>query len=140
MYELVRFAPIDEAALEHFRNWNSSHGFPWSDAPQVIAKNSRHFDLALWYADQLCGLCFATPSGRRTLVRIMLLEGRPSDSSTVHPLKGKVVSLCLLAVSSYCKRIGATRIIIDKPLQGVVEVYRRHHFDYVEGELVLTLR
>ncbi|KPW15841.1 hypothetical protein [Pseudomonas syringae] len=136
-FGLVRFTSINEAALSQFSEWNSEYDFPWHDAPEVIQKDPRHLDLALWYDDLLCGLCFATPSGKRTKVRIMLLEGMPRLPYGPHPLKQRVIGLCVLAVSQYCKIIGATLIEVDKPLQNAILAYQQNDFDFENGALVL---
>jgi len=138
-FALVRFAGIDAVALKQFDLWESECGFPWYDSPGVIKNDGRHLDLSLWYGDLLCGLCFATPSGKRTLVRIRLLEGHPGRENGQHPLKGRVVELCVLAVTQYCKIIGAELIEIDSPLPGAVPVYIENEFQMVDGVLVLTL-
>ncbi|WP_053148941.1 hypothetical protein [Pseudomonas sp. Pf153] len=137
-FALVRFGGSDAVALEQFDLWESEYGFPWHDSPGVIKNDARHFDLALWYGDLLCGLCFATPSGKRTLVRIKLLEGHPKRENGQHPLKGRVIELCIFAVIQYCKIIGADYIEIDKPLPGAVPVYIENEFRMVNGTLVLT--
>ncbi|AHL36738.1 MULTISPECIES: hypothetical protein [Pseudomonas] len=138
-FALVRFGDIDARALEQFDLWESDHGFPWHDSPGVIKSDARHLDLALWYGDLLCGLCFATPSGKRAVVRIKLLEGHPKREDGPHPLKRRVIELCVLAVTQYCKIIGAELIEIDSPLPGAVPVYVENEFQMVNGALVLTL-
>lgn len=138
-FALVRFGNIDADALEQFNLWESDHGFPWHDSPEVIKSDARHLDLALWYGNLLCGLCFATPSGKRTVVRIKLLEGHPKRESLSHPLKRRVIQLCVLAVTQYCKIIGAEFIEIDSPLPGAVPIYVENEFQMVNGALVLTL-
>lgn len=135
----VRVDCIDSVALAQLEEWDSDQGFPWSDAPEVVREDSRNLDLSLWYGDQLCGLCFATPSGKRTVVRIKLLEGRPNGPAGPHPLKGRVIELCVFAVSQYCKIIGATQIEIEKPLPGAVPAYQNAAFKMVHGSLVLDL-
>jgi hypothetical protein len=138
-FSQVRVDCIDSAALALLEEWDSEQGFPWNDAPAVVKEDSRNFDLSLWYGDLLCGLCFATPSGKRTVVRIKLLEGRPKGPEGPHPLKGRVIELCVFAVSQYCKIIGATQIEIDKPLPGAVPAYLDASFKMVQGSLVLDL-
>jgi hypothetical protein len=138
-FALVRVDRIDAVALAQFEGWESERGFPWNDAPGVIREDSRHLDLSLWYGDRLCGLCFATPSGKRTLVRIKLLEGQPNRPDGPHPLKGRVIELCVFAVTQYCKIIGATLIEIEDPLPGAVQVYESNRFEMVNGSLVLAV-
>lgn len=138
-FALVRFAAIDAQALAQFDEWASTLDFPWHTSPTVIRADSRHLDLSLWYGDTLCGLCFASPSNKRTLVRIKLLEGKPRQGGQPHPLKGKVLELCLFAVNQYCKIIDAREIVIDQPLEGAVRSYLENGFEMRDGVLVLSL-
>lgn len=135
----VRYGVIDDVALAQFEEWDSAHDFPWRTSPAVIKSDSRHLDLSLWYGDLLCGLCFATPSNKRTLVRIKLLEGKPNQDGDRHPLKGRVVELCLFAVNQYCKIIGAVEIVIDQPLERAIPKYMENGFELRDGVLVLCL-
>jgi hypothetical protein len=135
----VRVDPIDAAALAQYEQWESKFDFPWRDSPDTIKADSRHLDVSLWYGDRLCGLCFASPSGKRTVVRIKLLEGRPTLDDDPHPLKHRVTELCVFTVIQYCKIIGASEIKIDQPLEGAVKSYLANGFKVVNGELVLFL-
>lgn len=135
----VHFGRIDAKALGQFAEWGSEHGFPWHDTPGYIKSDARHLDLSLWYGDTLCGLCFATPSGARTLVRIRLLEGKPLQPDGHHKLKKRVIELCVLAVTQYCKIIGAKVIQIDDPLDGAIHVYEQNNFTMNNGVLEMLV-
>jgi len=137
-FSLVRFAQIDAAALAQFDEWGSGHGFCWHHTPSHMQNEARHLDLSLWYGDMLCGLCFASPSGSRTLVRIKLLEGKPSKPIP-HALITRVIELCTFAVAQYCKIIGAVQIVIDSPLEDAVPKYIRAGYELVRGELVMAV-
>ena len=138
-FSLVRFAQINAAALEQFSDWESGFGFPWRDTPNHMQNDARHLDLSLWYGDTLCGLCFASPSGARTLVRIKLLEGKPSEPGGPHALATRVIELCTFAVAQYCKIIGAVEIVIDSPLEDAVPKYIKAGYQMVNGDLVMAV-
>lgn len=138
-FALVRFGPIDAVALARFEGWESEHDFPWHDTPGHIQADARHLDLSLWYGGTLCGLCFASPSNGRTLVRIKLLEGRPTQKDGPHPLATRVIELCTFAVAQYCKAFDAFEIVIDKPLEDAVPKYERAGYKRVNGNLVMQL-
>lgn len=138
-FSRVRFAQIDTAALAQFSEWKSGFGVPWSDTPKHMQRDARHLDLSLWYDDTLCGLCFASPSGARTLVRIKLLEGKPSQPEGPHALATRVIELCTFAVAQYCKIIGAIEIVIESPLDDAVPKYIRAGYEVVNGNLVMAV-
>lgn len=134
----MRFSQIDAEALAQFDGWESGHGFPWHETPDYMQQDARHLDLSLWYGDMLCGLCFASPSGSRTLVRIKLLEGRPAKP-VPHALVTRVIELCTFAVAQYCKIISAILIVIDSPLVDAVPKYIKAGYGWVNGELVMPV-
>jgi hypothetical protein len=134
-FRLVRFEPIDAAALEAVLNWES-HRFPWEDTARSKKKHPKAFDLALWFADRLCGLCFAEPNGTKTLIRIVLLE---SDPDPLHPLKGAVTTFILIAINQYAKQCQSTAIEIVEPLAEVLPHYLSLGFRFLGGKLVLDV-
>lgn len=134
-YRQVRFEPIDGAALEAVLSWES-HRFPWEGTGRSKKKNPKAFDLALWFADRLCGLCFAEPNGSKTLIRIMLLE---SDPDPLHPLKGAVTTMILIAINQYAKQCRSTAIEVVEPLAEVIPHYLSLGFEYRGGKLVLNV-
>lgn len=134
-YRQVRFEPIDGAALEAVLNWEN-HRFPWEDTARSKKKHPKAFDLALWFADRLCGLCYAEPNGSKTLIRIVLLE---SDPDPLHPLKGAVTTMILIAINQFAKQCNSTAIEVVEPLEEVLPHYLALGFEYKAGKLVLQV-
>jgi hypothetical protein len=132
---LVRFAPIDSNAIEISHGWYGSV-YPWRDVPHWKRKDAKGLDLALWHADELCGLCYATPRRSRLRIKVILLEGQPN---TNHPLKGLVARLMFLAVGVYARMLGCEVIQIESPEPGVVSYYQRLGFQFdADGCLVIS--
>jgi hypothetical protein len=131
----VRFAPIDSAAIAISHGWHGSF-YPWEDVPGWTRKDTRGLDLALWHADELCGLCYATPRRSRLRIKVILLEGQPNAS---HPLKGLVARLMVLAVGVYARMLGCDVIQIESPEPAVVSYYQRLGFQFdADGCLVIS--
>ncbi len=135
-YSQVRFESINNAALTALEGWRKEPNFDWWDSPNTVKSDPKCLDLSLWFADQLCGLCFAVPSAGRTLVRIKLLEGNPDEA---HPLKGQVTTLMLLAVNQYCKLVDASVIVVDEPWEGAIPHYLDLGFKYNGRQLEMVV-
>jgi hypothetical protein len=75
--EAVKFLAIDPAALAISDGWVRCH-YPWRSVPEWKLKDPKGLDLALWHAQELCGLCYATPRRSRLRIKIILLEGQPT--------------------------------------------------------------
>ncbi|MCF7539673.1 N-acetyltransferase [Pseudomonas petrae] len=132
---LVRFSPIDSAAIEISHGWYGS-SYPWGDVPRWKRKDAKGLDLALWHADELCGLCYATPRRSHLRIKVILLEGQPNMR---HPLKGLVARLMFLAVGVYARMLGCEVIQIESPEPGVVSYYQRLGFQFdADGCLVIS--
>lgn len=135
-YSQVRFDSINAAALLALETWKGEPHFDWWESPDAVKRDPKCLDLALWFADQLCGLCFATPSTGKTLVRIKLLEGNPDE---LHPLKGQVTTLMLLAVNQFCKLVDAQVIVVEDPWEGAIPHYLDLGFSFNAGRLELAV-
>lgn len=95
------------------------------------------FDLAIWFDLELCGLCFANPNQSRLRVKIVRLEGKPDKD---HPLKSRIATLTLTAVTHYARIIGSKQIEIQEPLKGAIAIYQKLGFEFnVEGRLVMLV-
>ena len=94
-------------------------------------------DIAIWFEDQLCGLCFANPNKSRQRIRIVRLEGRPEAP---HPLKKRIAILAMMAIDEFAQIIGSKCIEVQEPLQGAMPVYKELGFKLdLEGRLVLAV-
>lgn len=133
--EAVKFLPIDPAALAISDGWERCH-YPWRAVPEWKLKDPKGLDLALWHAQELCGLCYATPRRSRLRIKIILLEGQPTES---HPLKGSVAPLMLMAVRVYAQSLRCKVIQIERPEPGVVNYYQALGFELdTAGCLVIS--
>lgn len=135
-YSQVRYESINNATLNALEGWSREPHFDWWDSPGAVKRDPKCLDLSLWFADQLCGLCFATPSSGKTLVRIKLLEGNPDE---FHPLKGQVTTLMLLAVNQFCKLVDAQVIVVDEPWEGAIPHYLELGFAYNGEQLEMAV-
>ncbi|QXH51331.1 hypothetical protein KSS94_25925 [Pseudomonas fakonensis] len=102
-----------------------------------MERDPRGFDLSLWSARELCGLCYASPRRSRRCIKIILLEGKPGGA---HPLRGMVASLSVLAVLEYAKMLRYSQIEVQEPVPGAGPVYQSLGFTHdAEGRLVLPV-
>jgi hypothetical protein len=133
---LIRFEPIDAVAVAVTDTWESS-SYPWASVAQWKLKDAKGFDLAIWYGDELCGLCYATPRKSRLRIKIILLEAKPDVD---HSLKGMIAPFALMAVELYARILGCRTIEIQHPEPGAVAYYKALGFDYDEaGCLVISV-
>ncbi|WP_205297992.1 hypothetical protein [Pantoea sp. Cy-639] len=117
----VCLEPICHKTIDALQQWGEqTHHFPWEEVPRWVECDLKGFDLALWSARALCGLCYASPRQSRRCIKIILFEGRPG----LNPLRGLVASLSLLAVAEYARMLKYSRIEIQQPDPGAVPLYR----------------
>lgn len=57
----VRFGPIDAEALDAFELWENPH-FCWREIAKWKSREPLSLDIAIWFEEQLCGLCFVNPN------------------------------------------------------------------------------
>lgn len=132
----VRFEPIDAQALAVFQSWEDPV-FSWEDVVAWKAREPLSLDIAIWFEQELCGLCFANPNNSRRRIRIVRLEGKPGK---VHPLKNRIGALALLAIDEFARIIGSHVIEVQEPMPGAIPVYRQLGFTFdVQGRLVLPV-
>jgi hypothetical protein len=132
----VRFEAINVQALSAFELWDNPH-FLWGDIVVWKAREPLALDIAIWFDDELCGLCFANPNKSRLRIRIVRLEGRPKEA---HPLKKRIATLAMIAIEHYAQIIGSRLLEVQEPQKGAVSIYQELGFDFdTEGRLVKTL-
>lgn len=135
-FSKVRFEPIDALALSAFELWENPH-FCWREIAAWKSREPLSLDIAIWFEDQLCGLCFANPNKSRQRIRIVRLEGRPEAP---HPLKKRIAILAMMAIDEFAQIIGSKCIEVQEPLQGAMPVYKELGFKLdLEGRLVLAV-
>ncbi|MBV4484095.1 hypothetical protein HU727_000665 [Pseudomonas sp. SWRI153] len=129
----VRFEAINASALKAYEEWPDPH-FCWEEVGRWKAKEPMSFDLAIWFDHELCGLCFANPNQSRLRVKIVRLEGKPVND---HPLKSRIATFALTAVTHFARIIGSQQIEIQEPVSGAIPLYRQLGFEFdPEGRLV----
>ncbi|MCU0072692.1 hypothetical protein N8H71_13895 [Pseudomonas koreensis] len=129
----VRFEAIDTLALNAYEQWMDPH-FSWQEVVRWKAREPLGFDLAIWFDHELCGLCFANPNQSRLRVKIVRLEGRPGND---HPLKSRIATFALTAVTHFARIVGSKQIEIQEPVPAVIPLYRQLGFEFdSEGRLV----
>lgn len=134
----IRFEPITQEALNQSYLWISeAQLYPWEDVPSWKKRDTRYFDLSLWYDHELCGLCYATPRASTLTIKIVLLEGKPDGT---HPLKGQVAGLALINVTRYGRMLGLSEIEIQDPDPGAIDWYKELGFELDdEQRLVISI-
>jgi hypothetical protein len=125
----VRFEAITVQALKVWEFWKDPH-FAWNEVIGWKASEPLALDLAIWFDEELCGLCFAIPNNSRQRIRIVRLEGRPGED---HPLKKRIAPLAILVVEQYAKIIGSRFIEVQEPLKGAISIYQQFGF-YFDAE------
>ncbi|MGE8068567.1 N-acetyltransferase [Pseudomonas sp. NPDC089569] len=133
----VSLEPITAAAIEKCHLWKGGVIYPWTDIPDWKRKDAKGLDLAIWYEQNLCGLCYATPRRSAICLKVVLLQGDPDKS---HPLRGLIAPIAVLAADFYARMLGCREIEIQDPDPNVIFYYRDLGFDYDQGNrLVMYL-
>ncbi|MGE8151498.1 GNAT family N-acetyltransferase [Pseudomonas vancouverensis] len=135
-FSKVHFEPIDARALKAFEHWDDPH-FSWNEVIGWKTREPLALDIAIWYEDELCGLCFVNPNNSRQRIRIVRLEGRPNEP---HPLRNRIATLAMIAIEQYAFFLGCQIIEVQEPNEGAVSIYLQLGFEFdSEGRLVKTL-
>lgn len=134
----IRLDPITAEAIDASYLWGESANlYPWEDVPRWKEKDSRGFDLSIWFGPELCGLCYASPRQSTICIKVILLEGKPDRS---HPLRGLVASFSLLAIDKYARMLGCTKIEIQDPDPGAIPLYQKLGFAFDKDDhLVMSV-
>lgn len=138
----VRFEPIDQQALQASTLWRDQH-FCWNEVIEWKGREPLSLDIAIWFGEELCGLCFANPNASKNRIRIVRLEGRPYE---FHPLKRRIGALAMIVIviviviEQYAQLIGSKVLEIQEPLKGAISHYQELGFGFdADGRLVKTL-
>lgn len=134
---LVRFEPVTNHAIDASYQWEEAGSYPWECIQEWKRKDAKGFDLALWYGQELCGLCYATPRKSVIQIKVVLLQGKPDRT---HPLRGLVAPLSLLATDFYARMLRCTEIEIQDPDAGAIRYYLALGFTFdAAGRLVISV-
>ena len=134
----VRIEPITHEAVTACLGWSESGcSFPWEEIVDWKDNDPKGFDIAIWFASELCGLCYASPRKSRLCIKVILLQGNPSKS---HPLRGEIAVLALTSIDFYARMLGCQEIEVQDPLEGAMSVYEALGFTLTaEGRLVIQV-
>lgn len=131
----VRFEAIDAQALEACQHWEHPQ-FSWSEIHEWKAREPLALDIAIWFEEELCGLCFVNPNSSRRRIRIVRLEGRPKEA---HPLKNRVAMLAIIVIDQYAQLLGSQLIEVQEPLKGAIPMYQQLGFYFdADNRLVMA--
>lgn len=101
------------------------------------AREPLALDIAIWFEEELCGLCFVNPNNSRRRIRIVRLEGRPGE---IHPLKNRIATLAMIAIDQYAQIIGSKFIEVQEPSVGAISIYQQLGFKFdSDGRLVIAV-
>ncbi|MGH8385931.1 MAG: N-acetyltransferase [Pseudomonas sp.] len=123
----IRFDPITISAIRECHLWMEPAIYPWERIPDWKCKDDKGLDLAIWYEQKLCGLCYATPRKSTICIKIILLQGHPDRS---HPLRGWIAPMALFATDAYARILGCNEIEIQDPDTNVVPYYQDLGFQF----------
>ena len=122
----VRLTPISSVAIDGSYNWGETE-FNWEDVAKWKTKWPKGIDIALWFDQELCGMCYANPRDSKITIKIILLEGKPDKT---HPLKGYVLPIFLTAIDAYARMLGCHFIEIQEPSADCIPWYEENGFEY----------
>jgi len=134
----IRYESITQVEIEASELWGDEASlYPWHDVHDWKQDDRRGFDLSIWFGQELCGLCYATPRKSKICIKIVILEGKPDKS---HPLRGAVAALALTAIENYALMIGCAEIEVQEPAAGAIPVYESLGFTFdTSGRLVIAI-
>ncbi|MGF6459404.1 hypothetical protein ABIA55_004868 [Pseudomonas frederiksbergensis] len=133
----LKFDPITSAAIDACHLWEGAAIYPWDKIQDWKCKDDKGLDLAIWYEQKLCGLCYATPRRSTICVKVILLQGHPDK---MHPLRGWIAPMALSVTDVYARMLGCKEIEIQDPDPNVVFYYQQLGFVFDQtGRLVIYL-
>lgn len=133
----LRIDPITPVAINAFHQWTGPVGYPWDAVLDWKTKDAKGLDLAFWYEEELCGLCYATPRRSTICMKIVLLQGHTGKTNT---LRGWIAPMALLTTEFYARKLGCTQIEVQEPDSGAIPYYQTLGFYFdTTGRLVFPL-
>jgi hypothetical protein len=96
-----------------------------------VTKRNRdaRFELAIWHADQLCGLALGPVDGVLGIGRacVEYVEGAPPP----HPLQGHIIPLSLLSVEELARIMALSEVRLLGPRPALVPIYEAFGYENV---------
>jgi hypothetical protein len=133
----LRIDPITPLAINAYHQWSGPSGFPWEAVLDWKTKDAKGLDLAFWFEEELCGLCYATPRRSTICMKIVLLQGHTCKTNT---LRGWIAPMALLTTEFYARKLGCTQIEVQEPDSGAIPYYQTLGFYFdTTGRLVFPL-
>lgn len=133
----LRLDPITTGAINSSHLWEEVIPYPWENIPDWKRKDARGFDLAIWYEEKLCGLCYATPRESTICIKIVLLQGYTKNTLT---LRGWIAPIALRATELYARMLGCDEIEVQEPDPGALSYYQKLGFTFDKtNRLVFSL-
>jgi hypothetical protein len=128
----VILKPIDDYALEAYQNWpDRMVDWDWVKIVKKYRKNTKRFEVAVWYQNELMGLAIGKPSRAKTLVRINFIEGR-ADRPTI--LRKRIVPITIKVGMNYGILLQAKKLFIMEPFLELINYYKgQEGFTYIKG-------
>lgn len=129
----LRLTGIDLFALAHWKHsWLSRRyagGWDWKELYETYEGRPARFEVALWWADELCGLALGKISEGRDVIRVDWMEGKAGK----HPLKGRVALLVADIAFVFAQAYKSRVVRFQNPLPGVISLYEELGFTYVDA-------
>ncbi|KHD06785.1 hypothetical protein PN36_25575 [Candidatus Thiomargarita nelsonii] len=128
----IMLKPIDTYALESYQKWERRIvDWDWIGIVRKYRKNTKRFEVAIWYQNELMGLALGKPSRAKTLVRINFIEGR-TDRPTI--LRKRIVPITIKVGMNYSVLLQAKKLFIMEPFPELINYYKgQDGFIYVKG-------
>lgn len=133
----LRLDPITVNAINSCHLWEEVIPYPWECILDWKRKDARGLDLAIWYEEELCGLCYATPRESTIRIKIVLLQGYTRNTP---PLQGWIAPIALRATELYARMLGCDEIEVQEPDPGAISYYQKLGFIFDKANrLVFSL-
>jgi hypothetical protein len=124
---------IDEGTVAAYERWHpNNYDFGWDRVPRwkTNPAHARALDIAVWYENQLAGLCWATPQNSNDKIMVLYLQRNPDADL---PTRGRIAPICLSSVRYYALMLGLRWVVIKDPLPEARQAYLRDGFRQVRG-------
>jgi hypothetical protein len=143
--ELTNLTFIDERALAAWEDqWLPAMppDKPWSDwdwreEMRRWSGYRRRFDMAIWAADQLCGLTLGTSSHRKQNFSLRALQASPVENRR---LKGHIAAIAIDVGHMYGTALGCKELRLLRPLPGILPLYLGPEFRFQLAKTSLGVR